>query len=341
MWKSDIMFVDKNGESVTPEILSKNFGIPEDAIIKSENEYIISETMTEEHVNFSNSADSKSNGYNPLSLEVRKMLPFVVTIREKSDDKILGQIVSIPHSIFINKIGVVNTVISTWLLVELKNRLKRLASALILKTINTGYEKQINMGYHWISNSKTASAIKTFAWYRPLNLSSAKKFKYEIKKSTDYSIPKDENPDNLLVKSSHSDFMNINSCSQIRFMPSKKNFKAISKVIKFLSVKIGESVVGIIGYRDFNIFRPKTNKTIKAVQISYFDCKSDCTTMVLSKAFKLFINLGYIAVHGVFMSSMGNSVIDLKISMVKPMYLDFYNFAHPKFKISQIAVLYV
>jgi GNAT superfamily N-acetyltransferase len=339
MWKSDRMAVGRK-ESDEVGILSTKAKFSLDDIKLEEGKVIrIDEVNTRNDV-FCHFACSEMDEYNPVDVDIKDTGAYAVTIEEEKTNSIIGQLISIPHTVFLSAYGKLDTVISTWLLVDPEHRSRKIAEALILGAIREGYDRNIKMGYHWVKDSKTDSGIKTLAWFRPLNLGLAKKCDYEIAKSEDYSIPRTSTKCRV-YKTKHEDFGKIKSRTEMRFFPSEEALDSYKDIITFITVKTDGVVVGIVGYRKFPVVKTKLHRTNNAVQISYFDASVDHASDVMSKALQVLKDEKFVAAHGVFMSSMGKVVKSHVLSIVAPLYLDFYNFAHPEYKISDVAVLYV
>jgi len=335
MWNDDRMFTDTKGTDKI-QVFSDKFGFP--SIPIPDECSIEIKDIIKNNVDFSTAASSDEEAYNPIDIKLSLSGAYTVELVKKS--KICGQIISIPNSIFLKGHGKETSILSTHLLIDSKYRNKRFAEALILTTVKESFDRKILIGYHWIKQSKTKSAIKSYCWFRPLDLGKCLKADYELLKMTSYVLPIEENGISV-SKSIALDFEKIKSSTEIRLLLSEEELVKISNVITFLTVKLNDQIIGIVGYRKFIIIKPKLNITVTAAQICYFDSSSHRGITVLTRIMHILKNDGYVAVHGVFMSSIGETINELKLSITAEIYIDFCNVAQPEFKINDIALLYI
>jgi hypothetical protein len=309
---------------------------------------VTSEIITEEHQNFCSKHSGDS--YNPIELKLNAVGSYCVTIRAPST--ILGQIICIPHTIWVEGIGAVKTALSTYLVVHTKFRGMKLAQSVIMAAMKEAYIKQINMGHHWIKDQREELSIKSAAWYRPLLIKKARALDYEIIKKTDYTLLGDEKC--RAQGSFASDFSYIESNSNIRLVPNSEELEKLTEVITFLTILYHKEppclsdcgycvncvgkIIGIVGYRPFTIVKP--GLTFEACQLCYFDSLPSLAATVLTETFIYLKHLRFVAVHGVFMSGIDKVADKMCLSITNDMFLDFYNLKHNISKCNKVSMLY-
>jgi hypothetical protein len=291
------------------------------------------ETISEEHLDFY-SKHAKTDSYNPLENKLNLTQAYCVVIRKEG---ILAIMVSIPHTIFINPLGLMKTVISTYLLVHTDYRTSKVGQAIVMAAIKEGYVRKINMGYHWITNStKSPSSIDTKNWYRPLVVKKAKISEYGFIKGADYSLSPLKGYS--IKKSVVENFVKISSNKVIKLAPTEEELELLSNVITFLTVYKDNIPVGIVGYRPFPIIKPHLK--IHPVQLCYFDSTTDLEVDVLSTLFNKLKDDGIIAIHGVVMSGIDKTISKLFLSICGDITLDFYGLNHTAKDCTRISMLY-
>ncbi len=335
MWSDDKMFADNNGVDKI-QIFSDKFGFP--TIPLPENCSITISNIGIKNVDFSNSNYDNDDGYNPVDENLKMTGAYVV---ELNHDLVLkGQIISIPNTLFLRGYGIQTSILSTHLLVSPDNRNRRFAESLILSTVKEAFDRKYLIGYHWIKQSKTKSSIESYCWYRPLHIGECLKAEYELKKGVSYNLPLD-NKDIITSITVSSDFKNLKSATQIRLHLSDEELDKISKVITFITFKRNNEIVGIVGYRKFDIIKRNLKLTVKAALISYFDCSKNWSIDILTKMMRILTKEKFSSVHGVLMSNLADAYEELKLTLTDQMYLDFCNVGQPGFKMRDIAVLYI
>jgi hypothetical protein len=288
-----------------------------------------------ENIKFSTDANIMSDNFSPIIPDIPG---YVVELRD--DSNLLGQIVSVGHGLQLRGVGSVRTVISTFLLVTPEHQHKKLAAHLIRGAINEGRRQGAQMGYHWIRKRRTASAIVTLSWYRPLNIAVARRSDYGLDPKVDYSYPKVEAGYEILP-TTVSDFENFESDCHIRLNPTDMDFLILTRAVTFITIRYHNNIVGIVGYRPFPIIKPFLGLNINSVLVAYYDSLSQHAVTIMTLVFKLFKSKGYTAAHGVFMSSLSSAASPLAMALSDKVSVDFYNLAQPGLKISKVALLYI
>jgi nucleoid-associated protein YgaU len=370
MWKHDNMKVHMGIENKMA-ILSDKFGYPDIPI--PENTIISNTNITDENVKFSKDAFIQGDSHNPIDINFNKTGAYMINLYQKVEveaekaeaekveaekveaekveaekveaekveaekTKIAGQIMSLPHNIYLYGCGSNNSILSTHLAVDPEYRKKRYAETLILTTIKTSFDNNIKIGYHWIKEKKTDLAMESYYWYRPLSLSKILNKGYGLQNGISYSPPtQDSEIKHFPTKS--DDFKLLRSGPRIRLFLTDKQLIDLGNVITFFTIKHKDTIVGIFGFRKFDIV--KTKYTVDAVQLCYFDSSTNYEAKVFAKIIYILKELDFAAVHGVLMSNLVNVVKKMNITLVDSVFLDFCNISHPNLSITDVALLYI
>jgi len=335
MWSNEKMKSHINGDSKL-QILSDEFKFDDFNLANDTN--INCSLISQNNVDFLDIINDKGN-YNKLELKLSLTGAYILELINSIENNIIGQIVCLPCGLYLKDVGKVNSDLTTHLIVKPEFRNKRYAESLILSAMKIMFERNIKFGYHWIENKKTEFAIESYFWYRILSLSKIIGKGYETIKNESYHIPKiDLNVE--FNKTVRQDFISIKSGSKIRLLPDEEQLKLLNNVINFYSIKFDDKIIGIIGYRDFNIVKPD-KKIINACQLCYFDCTFGYQDKVFTALLHHLKNLNYCAIHGVLMSNLELLIETMKFTIVNVVYLDFFNLSHPNLQKNEIALLYV
>lgn len=349
MWQDDKFYTDKEGKHTTASILSTEAGFN---IVPTPANNIVVEV---EEVSFRfarfYATNMAKDSYNPVERDLNimgaycvlaKCIPVEVGVDTKEDsikkEELLGGIVCIPHTLYIETLGSVKSVLSTYLLVHGEHRHEGLAKSIIMATVKEGYARGIQLGYHWLKESKSKAAIRSLSWYRPLLPAKAAKQDYQLIKDADYTLPTIE-PEYTINYTKIEDFETFASTASIRLQPTTEEFLSLSNILIFYTVKHNDIIVAILSYRPFTIIKPKI--TCYSVQLCYFDCLKGHAIAALTLLFQILQQKGFVAIHGVFMSQLSYTVGILKISLTPALNIDFYNLAHPGILNSGCALLYI
>lgn len=357
MWQHPAIQSHTQG-NVEMRILETQFNYTDIPIPKSTliNIGLINET----NVNFLSEASKNEDGFNPIDIKLSETGAYVIELKDNNleikddtleikddklknntlESKLIGEIIAIPCNIYLKKIGEQNSVLSTHLIIDPEYRKKRCAETLGLSVIKEASSRNIKIGYHWISQKRTDFGIESFNWFRPLSLSKIIGKGYQVHKGVSYQAP----PINKDVTHSNSianDFKVLKSAPIIKLIPTQEQLNLLTKCITFLTFKMNNTVIGIVGFRKFDIIKPKNNILIDAVQICYFDTSKDMEDKVFVNLLHILKEFNYAAVHGVLMSNFFNLVEKHYIRLSSPVFLDFFNITHPNLKNTDVSLLYI
>lgn len=350
MWQN-LTTISNIGNELKMKVLSEEFDLP---IPLPELTYITVTHITENNVNFLNLASKNEEGYNPMDYKLADTGSFVVSLC-KSKDKIkdeneniilpqiptiIGQIIAIPSNIYMRGLGERNSILSTHLIVDPQERNKRCAEPIILNTIKEAFTRNIKIGYHWITDKRTKFAIETYHWYRPLSLSKVTNKGYQVHSGISYQPPTGFNEVTHSI-SIAKDFKDLKSIPLIRLIPTQEQLDLLSQCITFLTFRVDNTVIGIVGYRKFDIIKTVSKISIDAVQLSYFDTTTGMENKVFTNLLHILKKLNYAALHGILMSNLFTLINKHHIHLSSQGYLDFFNISHPNLQITDIALLYV
>ena len=334
MWSNEKMQSHIQGD-LKLQILAEEFKL--DPVKLSENTSITTKNITQINVNFLDSIREDNLNYVKLDIDLSKTGSYILELIK--NEEIIGQVVNIPCCMYLKDVGVKKSVLSTHLIIKPELRNKRYAESLICSSMKLMFEKNINFGYHWIENSRTKFAIESYFWYRPISLSKIHGKGYDLIKGESYHIPTID----LSVKfqkTVRQDFISIKSRSKIRLLPEAEQLELLFNVINFYTIIFEDKVIGIIGYRKFDIIKPD-NKILNSCQLCYFDCTFGYQEKVFITLLHHLKNQNYCAIHGVLMSNLDLIMESMKFTITNIAYLDFFNLSHPNLKNNEISLLYI
>jgi hypothetical protein len=276
-----------------------------------------------------------------------------IKIKHQFDNTMLGFMISIPHSIYIqyNEFNSENikTVMSTHLCVSLKHRNKEIAKYLIAAAIDNGFSKNILTGYHYILNPKSESNILIYNYYRPLLIENAIQYGYEVSYIKDkFKLPAsltNEVPSRELIKlqdeynvSRYSDFSIIPTVySDLQFLQTCKRklsvnlteeeFNHLQESIEWYSIKHKGKVIGIFAYKTMVMHVAKIQKGCPIGRVVLLEMKEKFSEAVLSKCITHLQMKRYSVMAGVCFGELSNERLRKKFGFVLcgTQYLDFYN----------------
>lgn len=278
------------------------------------------------------------------------------------DQKINGFILSIPHRIKLlsfnsNKIFQdIEAGVTTSLCVSEDHRKRALAMALIKSVIMRGYENKIYTAYHYIKENKTGSAVKLNTWYRILNPVKAHELGYTVTvpkqnkvknpmkqailRYTTFKTPSDWeiNPTTYLDLS----FLDNTSKRLSISKPSEEEFKRLSETpFRWLTIKNGNSIKGIVVYRPFMVYISKTKKLAITSQLIFFESEDTSALDCMNLFMKTMLETNHVVVYGVTMGALVDIESNLKISSTGNLYLDFYNFHIDNLQPKEVNLIYI
>jgi len=295
-----------------------------------------------------NGLSSSGNSY-ILDPKLSKNNITVKLVEQYNPSSILGFIISVPHSIRIQKDDFlyedVDTVVSTHLCVSLKHRNKEIAKYLIAGMIDTGYSQNILTGYHYILNPKSESNIVVFNYYRPLNVETAIEYGYEIPSrngninsslnisnkellnlQNEYNVNKF--PDFTIRNSSYEDLSFLQTCKRkLSVSMNQKRFQELQEFLEWYSIEYKGKVVGIIAYKTMVMHVAKIQKGCPMGRVVLLEMKEKYSEAVLSKIISHLQEKRYSVMSGVIFGELSNRSLQRKMGfcICGTQYLDFYN----------------
>lgn len=286
-----------------------------------------------------NGLSSSGNSY-ILDPKLSKNNITVKLVEQYNPSSILGFIISVPHSINLQKddflYETIDTVVSTHLCVSLKHRNKELAKYLITGAIDTSYSQNILTGYHYIMNPKSESNITVFNYYRPLNIETAIEYGYIIPSKNgnkdllnlqnEYNVNKF--PDFLLRVSSFEDLEFLQTCNRkLSVILNEKRFHETKDFLEWYSIEYKGKVVGIIAYKTMVMHVAKIQKGCPMGRIVLLEMKEKYCEAVLSKIISHLQEKRYSVMSGVIFGTLTNKSLQRKMGfcLCGTQYLDFYN----------------
>lgn len=293
-----------------------------------------------------NGLSSSGNSY-ILDPKLSKNNITVKLVEQYNSSSILGFIISVPHSIHLQKDDFlyedIDTVVSTHLCVSKIHRNKELAKYLIAGVIDTGFSQNILTGYHYILNPKSESNIPIFNYYRPLNVETAIEYGYEIpskngfnsselsnkdllKLQNEYNVNKF--PDFIVRETIYEDISFLQTCKRkLSVTLSEKRFHELKDFLEWYSIEHKGKVVGIIAYKTMVMHVSKIQKGCPMGRIVLLEMKEKYTEAVLSKVINHLQEKKYSVMSGVIFGTLTNRILQRKMGfcLCGTQYLDFYN----------------
>jgi hypothetical protein len=279
----------------------------------------------------------------------------VIKIQDQ-EKKIYGFCISIKCSLFLqlkDDFEIIESGMTSHLCIHKDHRSKSLASYVIYGVIDEGFKNKIYTGYHYIDTPKSASNLKVFNYYRPLNIKKSLENGYQINSlsKSGVSFYLDE-PTEKQMKVLERDY-NVSSYESYSLIPSdyedlgflqKQNrkltlifsavhFEELKKNFQFFTVKKGEEVIGIVIYKTLLVHIGKLQKVSANAQICLLEMEKEYSHVVLSKIIHHLTERKFITMSGVCFGEMNNEKLRKKFGFVTSgfQYLDFYNL-HVKLK---------
>lgn len=276
-----------------------------------------------------------------------------IKIKHQFDNTMLGFMISIPHTIYIqyNEFNSedIKTALTTHLCVSLKHRNKEIAKYLIAAAIDTGFSKNILTGYHYILNPKSESNILVYNYYRPLLIENSIQYGYEVPWIKDrFKLPGSLNneltvkeitklqeeynvsryPDFTIEPSIFSDLEFLQKCKRkVCVKVTEDDFDHLKECIEWYSIKLKGKIVGIFVYKTMVMHVAKIQKGCPIGRIVLLEMKDKFSEAVLSKCISHLQEKRYSVMAGVCFGELSNERLRKKMGFVLcgTQYLDFYN----------------
>jgi hypothetical protein len=294
-----------------------------------------------------------------------------------------GFILSVLHSIRLkikDTYEIIKTGVTTDLCVHKDYRQKNLAAHLILGVIQCGFSNNIYTGYHYIKESKSASALKIYNYYRPLNIVACLEAGYEIPsfRIKDYIIKKNFesldasytqeqllkieqeykiNPNNSKYRVVNSNFEDLSYLqnqdrklsvviSEERFNFMKDNGFIFKTILQKIKTKTGNKdiIAGLFIYKNRVLYISKSKKSLNTASMVLIEVSQNNTFEIMHSIFNHLSEEGYPVMTGSLFANLSDNTLRKQLSMVKSgyQYLDFYNLhVEHNNDISKINLLYV
>jgi hypothetical protein len=289
-----------------------------------------------------------------------------------------GFILSVLHSIRLkikDTYEIIKTGVTTDLCVHKDYRQKNLAAHLILGVIQCGFSNNIYTGYHYIKESKSASALKIYNYYRPLNVVACLESGYEIPsfRIKDFTLKKNfeslsasytqeqlfkiENeykiiPDNSKYIITDSKFKDLtylqNQDRKLSVVIDEERFNFLkSNNFKFKTIKHKKHkniIVGLFIYKTRVLYISKSKKSLNTASMILIEVSQNNTFEIMHSIFNYLSEEGYVIMTGSLFGNLNDNTLRKQLSMVKSgyQYLDFYNLhVEHNNDVSKINLLYV
>lgn len=278
----------------------------------------------------------------------------VIKIRD-SLDKIYGFCISIKCSLYLQlKDGfeIIESGMTSHLCIDKEHRNRALASYVIYGVIDEGFKNKIYTGYHYIDNPKSASNLKVYNYYRPLNIKKTLENGYQVTSlsksnlsfymedlpsekqlialENDYSVSPYESYTMLPTEYEDLSFLQSKNL-KLSLIFSAVQFEQFKKQFQFFTIfnnKNGQKkVIGIIIYKLLLIHIGKLGKVSPNAQICLLEINKDYTNVVISKVINHLKEKNFVTMSGVCFGEMSNEKLRKKFGFVTSgfQYLDFYN----------------
>jgi hypothetical protein len=280
----------------------------------------------------------------------------VVKIQDESK-KIYGFCISIKCSLYLqleNDFEIIESGMTSHLCIDKDHRSKSLASYVIYGIIDEGFKNKIYTGYHYIDNPKSASNLKVFNYYRPLNIKKSLENGYQINSLSkqNLSFYMDEMPTekqmqllerDYSVSSYESYSVNPSVYEDLHFLQTHNRkltlifsvvqFEELKKNFQFFTVKKGEEIIGLVIYKTLLVHIGKLGKVSPNAQICLLEMNPEYSHVVVSKVIYHLTEHKFVTMTGVCFGEMSNEKLRKKFGFVTSgfQYLDFYN-VHVKLK---------
>jgi hypothetical protein len=289
-----------------------------------------------------------------------------------------GFILSVLHSIRLkikDTYEIIKTGVTTDLCVHKDYRQKNLAAHLILGVIQCGFSNNIYTGYHYIKESKSASALKIYNYYRPLNVVACLESGYEIPsfRIKDFTLKKNfeslsasytqeqlfkiENeykiiPDNSKYIITDSKFKDLtylqNQDRKLSVVIDEERFNFLkSNNFKFKTIKHKKHkniIVGLFIYKTRVLYISKSKKSLNTASMILIEVSQNNTFEIMHSIFDFISKEGYDVMSGSLFGNLSDNTLRKQLSLVKCgyQYLDFYNLhVEHNNDISKINLLYI
>lgn len=281
----------------------------------------------------------------------------VVKIRD-SADKIYGFCISIKCSLYLQlKDGfeIIESGMTSHLCIDKEHRNRALASYVIYGAIDEGFKNKIYTGYHYIDNPKSASNLKVYNYYRPLNISKSLENGYQVTSlsKSNLSFYMDEIPSEKQLRELENDY-NVSPYESYSMLPteyedlsflqsedsgsrklslifSTVQFELFKKQFQFFTIfnnKNGKKkVIGLVIYKLLLIHIGKLGKVSPNAQICLLEMDKNYSNVVLSKVINHLKEKNFVTMSGICFGEMSNEKLRKKYGFVTSgyQYLDFYN----------------
>ena len=292
-----------------------------------------------------------------------------------------GFILCVPHVIRLktkDTYEIIHTGVTTDLCVHKEYRNKNLASHLILGVIQWGFYNNIYTGYHYIKESKSASALKIYNYYRPLNIQVCLESGYEIpsfrvkdfilrssasgessgeqllkiepeykinsQDISKYSVTDSEFKDLTYLQNQDRKLSVVIDEERFNFMKSNGfKFKTIKQSFKSKS-GIKNIIVGIFIYKNRVLYISKSKKSLNTASMTLIEVSQNNTFEIMHSIFNYLSEESYVIMTGSLFGNLNDNTLRKQLSMVKSgyQYLDFYNLhVEHNNDVSKINLLYV
>jgi hypothetical protein len=273
-----------------------------------------------------------------------------------------GFILSVPHVVRLktkDDFESIHTVVTTDLCVHKEHRNKNLASHLILGVIQWGFSNNIYTGYHYIKDSKSASALKIYNYYRPLNIQVCLESGYEIpsfrvkdfilrssasgesetasytreqllKIEPEYKINSQDISKYNITDSEFKDLTYLQNqdrklsvvIDEERFNFMKSNgfkFKTIKQSFKSKS-GTKDIIVGLFIYKNRILYISKSKKSLNTASSVLIEVSQNNTFEIMHSILNYLSEEGYAIMTGSLFGNLSDNTLRKQLSMVKSGY---------------------
>lgn len=319
----------------------------------SEDKYLklkLNEEITKDELMFMLEHGIGQSG-NSMIIDPRLKEHSVVVKLVDKENTMYGFCLSIKCTLYLqgeNNYEIISSGMTSHLCIHKKYRQKELAKYIISGIIDEGFKHNILTGYHFINEPKTASNIKVYNYYRPLNIGTALESGYQVQsiKKSSNSFYLDIRPSKSQLKEletefsvgeyksysfEHTLFEDLQFLQQrnrkLSLLFSAMEFEKLNKVFHFYTVKDKGKIIGLVIYKLLLVHIGKLGKVCSNAQICLLEMKDDYSHIVLSKLIHHLQENKFIVMTGACFGALSDEKLRKKFGFVTSgyQYLDFYN----------------
>lgn len=249
-------------------------------------------------------------------------------VESGKSEKTLGFALSVPHTLWVESEKVeIRTGLTTQLCVSVDHRNNDLARYLITSIIDYGFHNDIYTGYHYIATPRTVSNVHVYTYFRPLKVSSAIEFGYEVPfHGTNYEVTLNTDYSVRDLK-----FEDLELCRRVgrklTVSVNKVEFENLMADSEGITILYKSKVVGVCIYRTV-LLHTKKDKVCPIGRVVLMEMIDRHTHHVVSSIINYLSSLNkYVVMSGVCFGSLNNRHIKNSLGFIVSgeSYLDFYN----------------